>query len=95
MNLPLVDSGDVSRSEVLRMQREASKLEGEIVNVAHRLSAGTAGRLCRDRAGTGDCRSSSSRSAAQCSRAPNCVRPTDGVIANIARDHHRRRARAG
>ncbi len=32
MNLPLVDSGDVSRSEVLRMQRTASELEGQIVN---------------------------------------------------------------
>jgi adhesin transport system membrane fusion protein len=30
MNLPLVDSGDVSRSEVLRMQRTASELEGQI-----------------------------------------------------------------
>ena len=30
MNLPLVDSGDVSRSEVLRMQRSASELEGQI-----------------------------------------------------------------
>lgn len=32
MNLPLVASGDVSRSEVLRMQRTASELEGQIVN---------------------------------------------------------------
>lgn len=32
MNLPLVDSGDVSRSEILRMQRTASDLEGQIVN---------------------------------------------------------------
>ena len=32
MNLPLVETGDVSRSEVLRMQREASRLEGDIVN---------------------------------------------------------------
>jgi len=32
MNLPLVETGDVSRTEVLRLQREASKLEGEIVN---------------------------------------------------------------
>jgi len=30
MNLPLVESGDVSRSEVLRMQRSASELEGQI-----------------------------------------------------------------
>lgn len=30
MNLPLVDSGDVSRSEVLRMQRTASELEGQL-----------------------------------------------------------------
>ena len=32
MNTPLVASGDVSRSEILRMQREASKLEGELAN---------------------------------------------------------------
>lgn len=32
MNLPLVTSGDVSRSEVLRMQRSASDLEGQISN---------------------------------------------------------------
>lgn len=32
MNLPLVQSGDVSRSEILRMQRTASELEGQIVN---------------------------------------------------------------
>lgn len=31
MNVPLVKSGDVSRSEVLRMQRSASDLEGQIV----------------------------------------------------------------
>lgn len=31
MNVPLVASGDVSRSEVLRMQRSASDLEGQIV----------------------------------------------------------------
>lgn len=31
MNLPLVDSGDVSRSEVLRMQRTASDLEGQMI----------------------------------------------------------------
>ena len=30
MNLPLVDSGDVSRSEVLRMQRQTSDLQGQI-----------------------------------------------------------------
>jgi membrane fusion protein, adhesin transport system len=32
MNRPLVDSGDVSRSEILRMQRTVSDLEGQIVN---------------------------------------------------------------
>jgi adhesin transport system membrane fusion protein len=32
MNLPLVTSGDVSRSEVLRMQRTTSDLEGQISN---------------------------------------------------------------
>ena len=32
MNLPLVESGDVSRSEVLRMQRTATDLEGQITN---------------------------------------------------------------
>ncbi len=32
MNLPLVESGDVSRSEVLRMQRTVSDLEGQIAN---------------------------------------------------------------
>ena len=32
LNLPLVDSGDVSRSEVLRMQRTTSDLEGQISN---------------------------------------------------------------
>jgi adhesin transport system membrane fusion protein len=30
MNLPLVESGDVSRSEVLRMQRTTSELQGQI-----------------------------------------------------------------
>nr|WP_314443614.1 HlyD family efflux transporter periplasmic adaptor subunit [uncultured Sphingomonas sp.] len=30
MNMPLVDSGDVSRSEVLRMQRQTSDLQGQI-----------------------------------------------------------------
>lgn len=30
MNLPLVESGDVSRSEVLRMQRQTSDLQGQI-----------------------------------------------------------------
>ncbi|WP_239805276.1 HlyD family efflux transporter periplasmic adaptor subunit [Croceicoccus hydrothermalis] len=32
MNMPLVDSGDVSRSEVLRMQRTVADLEGQITN---------------------------------------------------------------
>lgn len=32
MNLPLVESGDVSRSEVLRMQRTTADLEGQISN---------------------------------------------------------------
>lgn len=33
MNLPLVTSGDVSRSEVLRMQRTTADLEGQISNL--------------------------------------------------------------
>lgn len=32
MNLPLVDSGDVSKSEVLRMQRAVSDVRGQLVN---------------------------------------------------------------
>lgn len=32
MNLPLVQTGDVSRSEILRMQRGAAELEGQIAN---------------------------------------------------------------
>lgn len=32
MNTPLVDSGDVSRSEILRMQRTVADLEGQITN---------------------------------------------------------------
>lgn len=32
MNLPLVESGDVSRSEVLRMQRTVADLQGQITN---------------------------------------------------------------
>lgn len=32
MNLPLVESGDVSRSEILRMQRTVADLEGQITN---------------------------------------------------------------
>jgi adhesin transport system membrane fusion protein len=32
MNLPLVESGDVSRTEVLRMQRTVADLEGQITN---------------------------------------------------------------
>lgn len=32
MNLPLVKSGDVSRSEILRMQRTAQDLQGQITN---------------------------------------------------------------
>lgn len=32
MNLPLVESGDVSRSEILRMQRTVADLQGQITN---------------------------------------------------------------
>lgn len=82
LNLPLVDSGDVSRSEVLRMQRTTSDLEGQISNRRNEYLA----ELQTEYAKTEEELASAQEQLTQRSavlRGSELRAPTDGVIVAI------------
>jgi adhesin transport system membrane fusion protein len=82
MNLPLVASGDVSRSEVLRMQRTTSDLEGQISNRRNEYLA----ELQTEYAKTEEELASAQEQLTQRSailRSSELRAPTDGVIVAV------------
>jgi adhesin transport system membrane fusion protein len=82
MNLPLVESGDVSRSEVLRMQRATSDLQGQITSRRSEYLA----ELQTEYAKTEEDLASATEQLTQRSailRGSELRSPTDGVIVAI------------
>ena len=83
LNLPLVESGDVARSEVLRMQRTAADYQGQITNLRTDYLA----ELQTEFAATQEELATASQQLAQREAvlgASELRAPTDGVIVHVA-----------
>ena len=83
MNMPLVDSGDVARSEVLAMQRTAADFQGQITNLRSEYLA----ELQTEFAATEEELATAQQQLAQREAvlgATELRAPTDGVIVRVA-----------
>ncbi len=82
MNLPLVESGDVSRSEVLRMQRTVSDLEGQIANKENTYLSELQTEYARIEEELVTAQQAQMQRSAALERT-QLVAPTDGIVVNV------------